>query len=302
MRCDDAKEAEKLTATVHELMRFKRRYVDDVARPEFPHLGADERVARSLAADDDVFMSVLLESCRGARWYFKVAHLDRGTGVRRLGLSSPHERVAEDASRLPGDVSFARHAVPTGIALSHESTVHAPRIFDPAPEVPRAFANAARMPRHWLFKTEPETYSWERLRREGRTEWSGVRSFQARNNMIEMRVGDLGFFYHSSTKVPGIAGIVRVVKEAYPDFTARQRGGDYFDPRASDKNPIWQMVDVAYEREMPRFVSLAELRAAPELTYMVLLRKGSRLSVQPVTADQWETILRRAQEPPPADV
>ena len=156
------------------------------------------------------------------------------------------------------------------------------------------------MPRHWLFKTEPESFSWERLRKEGRIEWSGVRNFQARNTMMEMKVGDLGFFYHSSTKVPGIAGIVRVVREAYPDFTARQRDGEYYDPRASDENPIWQMVDVAYEREMPRYVSLAELRATPELAYMVLLRKGSRLSVQPVTADEWDIIVRLAQRPAPA--
>lgn len=153
--------------------------------------------------------------------------------------------------------------------------------------------------RHWLFKTEPETFGWERLRAEGRTEWSGVRSYQARNNMMEMKVGDLGFFYHSSTKIPGIAGIVRVIREAYPDFTARSSSSGYFDPKSTEKNPIWQMVDVAYEREMPRFVSLAELRATPELAYMVLLRKGSRLSVQPVTSDEWDAILALASRPAP---
>jgi predicted RNA-binding protein with PUA-like domain len=153
--------------------------------------------------------------------------------------------------------------------------------------------------RHWLFKTEPEAFSWERLRGEGRTEWSGVRSYQARNNMMEMKVGDLGFFYHSSTKIPGIAGIVRVIREAYPDFTARSSGSGYFDPKSTEKNPIWQMVDVAFEAEMPRFVPLAELRAQPELAYMVLLRKGSRLSVQPVTSDEWEAILALAGRPAP---
>jgi predicted RNA-binding protein with PUA-like domain len=155
------------------------------------------------------------------------------------------------------------------------------------------------MARHWLFKTEPETFSWERLKREGKTEWSGVRSFQARNNMMEMKLGDLGFFYHSSTKIPGIAGIVRVVREAYPDFTARQKGGEYYDPRATEKNPIWRMVDVAYERDIPRFVSLAELRATPALAYMPLLQRGQRLSVQPVSADEWGTIIRLAEHPPP---
>jgi predicted RNA-binding protein with PUA-like domain len=153
--------------------------------------------------------------------------------------------------------------------------------------------------RHWLFKTEPDAYSWETLRTQGRTEWSGVRSFQARNNMLEMRVGDLGFFYHSSTKIPGIAGIVRVAREAYPDFTARDPASGYFDVRSTERNPIWQMVDVVPERELPRFVSLAELRGQPELAYMVLLRKASRLSVQPVTPDEWDAILRLAARPAP---
>ena len=84
--------------------------------------------------------------------------------------------------------------------------------------------------------------------------------------------------------------VVRVSREAYPDFTAWQRGGDYFDPRSTEKKPMWQMVDVTYEREMPRFVTLAELRATPELAYMVLLRRGSRLSVQPVTDEEWKLV------------
>lgn len=152
--------------------------------------------------------------------------------------------------------------------------------------------------RHWLFKSEPDSFSWETLRELGRTEWSGVRNYQARNNMIEMREGDLGFFYHSSTKVPGIAGVVRVVREAYPDFTARDKRSGYFDPKSTEAKPIWQMVDVVPEREMPRFVSLAELRATPELAYMVLVNK-SRLSVQPVTRDEWDAIMRIAALPAP---
>ncbi len=156
------------------------------------------------------------------------------------------------------------------------------------------------MPNYWLFKTEPETFGWDRLKREGRTEWSGVRNFQARNNMMAMKLGDLGFFYHSSTKEPGIAGVVRVIREAYPDFTARERGGPYFDPRATDANPIWQMVDVGYERDLPRYVSLAELRRDVALApTMVLLKRGSRLSVQPVHVREWEHILRLAEKPAP---
>ncbi|MBD5633974.1 MAG: EVE domain-containing protein [Candidatus Eremiobacteraeota bacterium] len=151
---------------------------------------------------------------------------------------------------------------------------------------------------YWLFKSEPDTYGLDRLEREGRTEWSGVRNFQARNFMKAMQLGDLGFFYHSSTKVPGIAGIVRVVRTAHPDGTARERGGDYFDPKATEENPIWEMVDVAFERRLPRFVTLAELRAEPLLaSTMVLLRKGSRLSVQPVHKREWDIILKLAERP-----
>jgi len=156
------------------------------------------------------------------------------------------------------------------------------------------------VPNYWLFKTEPETFGWERLKRDGRTEWSGVRNFQARNNMLAMRLDDLGFFYHSSTKEPGITGIVRVIREAYPDFTAREKGGNYYDPRATDANPIWQMVDVAYERDLPRYVSLAELRREVALAAtMVLLKRGSRLSVQPVHVREWEHILKMAERPAP---
>ncbi|GAC1555615.1 MAG: EVE domain-containing protein [Vulcanimicrobiaceae bacterium] len=151
---------------------------------------------------------------------------------------------------------------------------------------------------HWLWKSEPDSYGFDRLEREGRTEWSGVRNFQARNIMKEMRVGDLGFFYHSSTKEPGIAGIARVVREAYPDFTARDPASPYFDRRATADKPIWEMVDVAFERRLPRFVSLAELRKVPDLdATMVLLRRGSRLSVQPVSAREWGIVLELAERP-----
>jgi predicted RNA-binding protein with PUA-like domain len=152
---------------------------------------------------------------------------------------------------------------------------------------------------HWLFKSEPETFGFDRLEREKRTEWSGVRNFQARNFMKAMKVGDLGFFYHSNTKEPGIAGICEVVREAYPDFTARERAGEYFDPRATEANPIWEMVDVEFRAWLPRYVTLAELRANVELaTTMVLLRKGSRLSVQPVHVREWKIILALAKRPP----
>ena len=135
------------------------------------------------------------------------------------------------------------------------------------------------MANYWLLKSEPHVYGFERLRRERRTEWNGVRNYQARNFMMEMRVGDLGFFYHSSTAVPGIAGICRVVREAYPDFTARDEESEYYDPKATRQKPIWMMVDVAYELDLPRAIPLAELRAIPDLAEMTLLRRRSRLSV-----------------------
>jgi predicted RNA-binding protein with PUA-like domain len=154
------------------------------------------------------------------------------------------------------------------------------------------------MRQHWLFKSEPDSYGFDRLERDGRTEWSGVRNYQARNFMKTMKVGDLGFFYHSSTKEPGIAGIVRVVREAHPDQTARERGGEYYDPKATDENPIWEMVDVAFERRLPRYVTLAELRSEPRLTQtMVLLKKGSRLSVQPVHEREWKIVMTIAERP-----
>ena len=154
------------------------------------------------------------------------------------------------------------------------------------------------MPNYWLFKSEPDSYGFDRLEREGRTEWSGVRNFQARNLMKTMALGDLGFFYHSSTKVPGVVGIVRVIREAYPDFTARDPKSPYYDPKASEAKPIWEMIDVGFERALPRLVSLSELRTSPALApTMVLLRKGSRLSVQPVAKREWGIVLAMAERP-----
>lgn len=152
--------------------------------------------------------------------------------------------------------------------------------------------------RHWLFKTEPSEYSWERLVREGKTGWSGVRNFQARNNMMEMKLGDLGFFYHSSIATPAIVGIVKVIREAHPDPSAWERGGDYYDPRSTPQKPMWFMVEVAPEADLPREISLAEMRAEPRLAYMPLLRKGQRLSVQPVSPQEWATILAMAKGAP----
>ena len=153
------------------------------------------------------------------------------------------------------------------------------------------------MSRYWLFKSEPSAYSFDQLRADGTTPWSGVRNFQARNNMMEMSIGDLGLFYHSSIAEPAAAGICKVVKTAYPDFTAFEKGGEYYDPRSTPEKPKWMMVDVEYVEMFPHPVTLARMRAEPRLVGMSLLKKGSRLSVQPVMPHEWKIILELAKEP-----
>ena len=147
--------------------------------------------------------------------------------------------------------------------------------------------------RYWLMKTEPDEFSIDSLQRVGKEPWTGVRNYQARNFMMkDMRVGDGVLFYHSSTAVPGVAGLAEVASAAYPDPTQFDRKSDYFDPASKREEPRWWLVDVAFQRKFKRIVALDEIRAvADKLDDMVLLRKGSRLSVQPVTAAQWKIIL-----------
>jgi predicted RNA-binding protein with PUA-like domain len=152
------------------------------------------------------------------------------------------------------------------------------------------------MSRYWLFKSEPDTYGFDRLEKERTTPWSGVRNFQARNNMMEMALGDLGFFYHSSIAEPAAVGICKVVRTAYPDFTAFEKGGEYYDPRSTPDKPKWMMVDVEYVEPLARPVTLARMRADPRLVGMPLLRRGQRLSVQPVTPHEWKIVLELSGE------
>jgi predicted RNA-binding protein with PUA-like domain len=155
------------------------------------------------------------------------------------------------------------------------------------------------MPRHWLFKTEPDAFSIADLERVKREEWSGVRSYQARNLMREMKLGDLGFFYHSSVSPPGIVGICNVVAEAHPDSTQFNRKSEYHDGSSSPANPKWWCVDVGFVEAFPRMITLEELRAIPDLAYMPLLRRGQRLSVQPVNELEWEAIVALVRSSPP---
>jgi predicted RNA-binding protein with PUA-like domain len=150
--------------------------------------------------------------------------------------------------------------------------------------------------RYWLFKTEPSTFSLDDLKsRPDATEhWDGVRNFQARKFLRdEVKVGDQVLFYHSSIPKPAIVGVAEVVREGYPDFTAFDPQSPYFDPRSTPEKPLWYMVDVRFMRELPRPVTLEELKGIPALSKMVLLNR-SRLSIQPVTAQEWEEIMKLA--------
>ncbi len=136
----------------------------------------------------------------------------------------------------------------------------------------------------WLMKSEPEVYSIADLRRDGRTAWTGVRNYQARNFMRDrMRVGDPVLFYHSNAEPSGVAGLGRVASAAYADPSQFDRSGEYFEPRATLAAPVWFLVDVAFVEEFPRVVSLAELRGQARLAGLLVLQRGSRLSIQPVT-------------------
>lgn len=146
--------------------------------------------------------------------------------------------------------------------------------------------------KYWLMKTEPDAFSIDDLARVGREPWSGVRNYQARNFMRAMKVGDGVLFYHSNTKVPGIVGLAEVASAAYPDPTQFAKKSDYFDPKSTHEEPRWSLVDVSFKRVLKRVISLEELKANAGLfDDFALLQRGSRLSVLPVTAAQWKTIL-----------
>ena len=146
----------------------------------------------------------------------------------------------------------------------------------------------------WLMKSEPEEFSIDTLRASprGTSGWDGVRNYQARNMLRDqMKKGDQVFFYHSNCEVPGIVGIARVVREAYPDPTAFDPGNRHYDPKSDPRNPRWFQVDLKYVRRLKRTIALAELREQPVLAGLALVRRGNRLSVMPVSEAEWEYIL-----------
>ena len=144
---------------------------------------------------------------------------------------------------------------------------------------------------YWLMKSEPDEFSISDLQRLGNARWDGVRNYQARNFLREMAVGDEFFFYHSSCPEPGIAGIGKISQAAYPDPTALDPQSHYHDPKANpDKNP-WSAIDVAFGEKFGKVLGLGYLKQQTALEQLSLVQKGSRLSVMPVTAEQWAAIL-----------
>lgn len=145
--------------------------------------------------------------------------------------------------------------------------------------------------RCWLIKSEPDVYSIDDLKRDGRTCWDGVRNYQARNFIRDdMRIGDRVLFYHSSTDAVGVAGIARVCKAAYADHTALDPNSDHYDPKSTAEHPIWMMVDLEFVEKFDRVVTLATLRATTGLESMLVLQRGQRLSVQPVDEKHFKRI------------
>jgi len=151
---------------------------------------------------------------------------------------------------------------------------------------------------YWLMKSEPEVFGIEHLEKSPKqtTHWDGVRNYQVQNMMRdEMRKGDLAFFYHSNCKQPGIVGVMEVVREGYPDHTAFDPDDPHFDPKSDPDKPRWYMVDVKFRERFPRTVTLAEMRESPVLQDMLILRRGNRLSVTPITATEWKHIVKLAK-------
>jgi predicted RNA-binding protein with PUA-like domain len=150
--------------------------------------------------------------------------------------------------------------------------------------------------KYWLFKSEPETFSVGDLAKSKNrtTAWEGVRNYQARNLLRDdVKKGDLGFFYHSSCELPGIVGVVKILRAGYADSSATDPKSEYFDPKSDPSEPRWFCVDVQLDKKIEPIIALDELRAHEkrELKNMLVLKRGNRLSVTPVTSDEWRFIL-----------
>lgn len=146
---------------------------------------------------------------------------------------------------------------------------------------------------YWLMKSEPSVFGIEHLAQQGVALWDGVRNYQARNFLRQMKKGDMAFFYHSNCKVAGIVGLMRIAREGYADPTQFDPEHKYFEPKSTLDNPRWTGVDVEFVQKFNDTLSLTELKAMPALADLALVRKGNRLSLMPVSEAQWNVILAR---------
>jgi predicted RNA-binding protein with PUA-like domain len=151
-----------------------------------------------------------------------------------------------------------------------------------------------RAVQYWLMKSEPDVYAIANLQRQKVGTWEGVRNYQARNHMRAMHEGDLALFYHSSATPPGVAGLMRIVKEAYPDETQFDPKSEYYDAQSKPEAPRWDRVDVGYIETFPSFVPLEDLKNDPKCEGMLVIKRGMRLSVQPVEKKHFAHILKLA--------
>ena len=149
------------------------------------------------------------------------------------------------------------------------------------------------MPGYWLFKSEPTTYSYDDLVNDGVAEWDGVRNFQVRNWLRDdIKPGDRLLFWHSSAKPIGVVGTATVVREGYPDDTAWDPDSDHPDPKSTPDKPLWYMVDIKADQKFADIVTMEELRTEPALAEMMVLKRGNRFSITPVTEEEFNTVLR----------
>ena len=147
-----------------------------------------------------------------------------------------------------------------------------------------------------LLKSEPDAFSIDDMEKAVTEPWDGIRNYQARNFMRDgMQIGDLALFYHSNCKPPGVVGVVRVVSRPYPDHTAWDPTAKYFDPKSKEENPRWMMVDFEFVEKLPSLIALETLKNTPELSEMLILRKGNRLSITPVEKPHFKRILELAK-------
>lgn len=149
------------------------------------------------------------------------------------------------------------------------------------------------MAQYWLMKSEPDVFSIDQLKKDKKSLWDGVRNYQARNFMMnDMKKGDQVLFYHSNAKPPGVAGIAKISKEAVPDPSQFKKTSEYFDPKASEEKPRWFCVEVAFDKKFKDLVSLDDLREKKGLEEMLVIKRGQRLSIQPVTKKQFDIVCK----------